>query len=331
MLNKIYVKIKNYIKENLLFIIILITITIVLNIKLPYYINTPGGLMNVKNRIKIENGYEMKGSINLTYVSTYDATVLTMLISKFNKDWVVTKKKDVILPNENEIDDSNRNHILLKSGSQNAVIYAYKKANKKIELNNTKLYIIYIDEIANTTLKVGDTIEEIGGAIIRDQEDITNVIDKYNYEDEITIKTNNGIKKARVKNLDNEKKIGVLLNEISEIETEPKLIFNYNGNESGSSGGLMSALYIYNSLVETDITKGKKIAGTGTIDEDGNVGEIGSVSFKIMGAVKNKVDVFFVPKENYEEAMNFKQKKKYKLDIVMVEKFDDALNYLNNL
>ena len=37
----------------------------------------------------------------------------------------------------------------------------------------------------------------------------------------------------------------------------------------------MLALSFYNSLIDEDITGGKKISGTGTIDLDGNVGEIG--------------------------------------------------------
>ena len=36
----------------------------------------------------------------------------------------------------------------------------------------------------------------------------------------------------------------------------------------------METLYIYNSLIKDDITKGLTVVGTGSIDEFGNVGEI---------------------------------------------------------
>ena len=68
--------------------------------------------------------------------------------------------------------------------------------------------------------------------------------------------------------------------------------------------------------------------GTGTIDEYGNVGEIGGVKYKLMGAVKDKADVFLVPKDNYEEAMEVKEEKDYDIEIVSVEKLVDAINYL---
>lgn len=328
--NKIYEKIKNFIKENLIFIIILVVCTIILNIPLPYYINTPGGLINVKDKILIDNPKKIDGSFNMTYVTTYEANVLTLFISRFNKDWIIEKKVDAISINETEKDDSVRSHILLNEGGQNAVIYAYKKASKEVILNNTKLYVIYIDPTSETTLEVGDIIEEVGGLSVKSKDDIANVINNYNYDDEVTIKTNNGVRKAKIMNVDGSKKIGILLSSISELETNPKIKFNYKDNESGSSGGLMSTLYIYSALVG-DITKGKRIAGTGTIDIEGNVGEISGVRFKLIGAVKNKVDVFFVPKENYDEAMELKNSKNYKIDIVKVSTFDEALNYLNNL
>ena len=59
-----------------------------------------------------------------------------------------------------------------------------------------------------------------------------------------------------------------------------------------------------NNLTEEDITKGKKIVGTGTIEEDGSVGSIGGVKYKLNGAVRQKADIFLVPAgENYEEAL----------------------------
>ena len=43
-----------------------------------------------------------------------------------------------------------------------------------------------------------------------------------------------------------------------------------------------------NAITEYDITKGLMIAGTGTIDSVGNVGEIGGVTYKLAGAEKKR-------------------------------------------
>ena len=91
----------------------------------------------------------------------------------------------------------------------------------------------------------------------------------------------------------------------------------------------MTSLYIYNKI-DKDVTKKRKIAGTGTIDADGNVGEIGGVKYKLKGAVKSKADIFFVPEANYEEAINEKKKNNYQIDIVMVKTLSDAVEFLES-
>ena len=70
---------------------------------------------------------------------------------------------------------------------------------------------------------------------------------------------------------------------------------------------------------------------TYTIDEDGNVGAIGGVKYKMLGAQKDGADIFFVPKENYDEAKKVYKKNNLSFELVMVETFDEAINYLNNL
>ena len=113
------------------------------------------------------------------------------------------------------------------------------------------------------------------------------------------------------------------------METSPKISLNYKERESGPSGGLMLALAIYNSLTKKDITKGRVIVGTGTIDEDGTVGSIGGVEYKLKGAVKSKASIFLVPNgENYKTAMKLKKKNNYKIKIKGVSTFEEALDFL---
>ena len=117
-------------------------------------------------------------------------------------------------------------------------------------------------------------------------------------------------------------------NKSNSISSPINLKFKWN--ESGSSGGFMLSLAIYDRLVDADLTKGRKIVGTGTIDANGNVGEIGGVKYKVLGASREKADIFFCPKENYEEAINTKNKYNLKLKIVKVETLEEAINYLKN-
>ena len=90
----------------------------------------------------------------------------------------------------------------------------------------------------------------------------------------------------------------------------------------------MMALSLYNSLIEEDITKGRKIIGTGTIDLNGNVGEIGGVKYKLIGAVKKKADIFLVPEGNYEEAVKVKNEKGYDIRLISVKTLEEAIEAL---
>ena len=116
-----------------------------------------------------------------------------------------------------------------------------------------------------------------------------------------------------------------------ELDTSDEVKLKFKKSESGSSGGLMMALSIYSAISESDILKGRNIAGTGTIDINGNVGEISGVKYKIMGAAKNDIDIVFVPSANYKEAIKTKKDNNYKLDIVSVDTFLDAINYLEDV
>ena len=326
MLNKTYDKIKKIIKNNLGFIITLFILFLLFYIELPYYINAPGSLINLKDKSNIEN--KLSGSYIMTFVTEYKANILNYVLSYFIPNWDLEKKAEVILSNETEEDISNRSHLLLKEGNQVAIINAYRLANKEINIKNSTNYVTYVDELANSTLNVGDEIKMFDDIEVSDLTDIRKIINNKNYGDIVKIETQDGIKSATIINFENEKKIGISISTIYELETD--IEFKFKNNESGSSGGLMTTLYIYNSLIDEDLTKGKIVSGTGSIDINGNIGEIGGVKYKLIGAVKEKADIFFVPYENYEEAIKVKKENNYDIDIVLVNTLEDAVNYLKD-
>ncbi len=66
----------------------------------------------------------------------------------------------------------------------------------------------------------------------------------------------------------------------------------------GPSAGMMFTLGIIDELTENEITFGKKIAGTGTINVSGEVGPVGGVFQKIAASEKAAVDLFLIPAVN---------------------------------
>ena len=310
---------KKAIKNNLPFIIFLIVLYFLLSFKLPYYIDTSGGLIDLKDRYKIDNEYKIKGSINMTYVSEYRATPITFIMSKFNNNSDLYKRNDVMPSNVTEDEYNFYGEKSLKEGSDNAIITAYKKALKKYKIINDKEYVTYIFEDAKTNLKIKDQIIKIDGITINKKKDIYDIIKDKNVNDKINLTViNNKVEYNRYAYILDGKIIGIIVSSDRKIETYPKIKSNFKDNEYGSSGGLLTTLSIYSKLLDYDITGGKKISGTGTIDEEGNVGEIDGVKYKLKGAVKEKADVFFTPSgDNYKEAIKIKNKT-----------FDDLVEYL---
>ncbi|WP_328387611.1 YlbL family protein [Nocardia sp. NBC_00416] len=70
----------------------------------------------------------------------------------------------------------------------------------------------------------------------------------------------------------------------------------------GPSAGLMFSLALVEKLSPGDLDGGSFVAGTGSIDEDGKVGAIGGIQYKMMAAREAGAETFLVPAGNCNEA-----------------------------
>lgn len=323
-------KIKEFFKNNIKYILILVIVGIIANYPLPYYIEAPGGTIDITNRIDIDGGYVSKGSLNLLYVTEYRGNVMTYLMGLVLPSFDIEKQEERQISNESAQDIYIRNRVMLENSIDNATILAYRHANKTV--NITGYNNIILANYNDNDLKIGDNIISIDDVKVSNLIDIKNELDKKEANQTITISVMRDNKEHSFKvKLDDEKKLGIIVQTDYEYELDPEINIKFKTSESGSSGGLMLALSIYNAITSEDITHGLKVAGTGTIDIEGNVGEIGGIKYKIMGAVRNKMDLVFVPTANYDEAIKVKKEHNYDIDIIKVHTFEEALNYLNNL
>ncbi len=321
--------IKKIIKDNYKFIIVIILLILFFYLKLPYYIMAPGGAINITDRVELD-GYNIdKGSINMLYVSEYKATPSICLYS-WIMDYDINKNEDRKISNESIKEVENRNKIMRDNSLDIALMVAYKKAGKYIDVKSKKN--IVIATTSDNNLKVGDIILEVDNNKVDDVSEVKKIINSKKENDYVTFKVIRDDKEKNVKSKiyldDNQKVVGVVIITDYDYDIEPKLDLKFRNSESGSSGGLMLTLTIYNALVKDDIIKGRNIAGTGTISYDGTVGEIDGIKYKIMGAASDNIDIVFVPSPNYEDAIKTKEKYHYKMDIVKVDTFDEVLDYL---
>lgn len=96
----------------------------------------------------------------------------------------------------------------------------------------------------------------------------------------------------------------------------------------GPSAGLMFSLAVVDKLSPDELSGGKFIAGTGTIEDDGEVGPIGGIPYKMIAAREAGASAFLVPAKNCDEA---RQRTPDGLRLIKVDALSDAVTSLEKL
>lgn len=331
-------KIKNYIKnnyKNLIFDLLYVSFLFAMvYIKLPLVVYSPGDLSNISERIKTNQINSDQGSYNMLSVKSRIPNIPTVLFGYIFPNWDVVKESEVTLENETITEMKLRDKLFMNEAIANAKIVALEESKTPYEVTNVINRVIYLTKDNKTGLKINDEILLLDGYKVTNIDSIKEYIQTKKIGDQVSFYIKRDNKKmsipATIMEEEGVKKIGLMLITTYDIKTNSGLIIETKNNESGPSGGLMTALAIYDSLIKEDLTKGRKIAGTGTIDKDGNIGEIGGIKYKLIAANNNKVDLLLVPKDNYEEAVKVIKEKKLKLKIYGVETFKEAIDILKN-
>ena len=335
MTNKIYELIKTFIKNYIKLILLLAVVLFLILFKLPYVVYSPGSTINVSNRINVSSSYDTSGSINMAYVAMREGTIPNILISYILPNWDLEKKEDISIGGTDMDLTIKYERIKMKESIDNAIINAYKKAGRSLSITENNVYVSYISDRASTDVELLDKILKVDNKEVSNIDDIISIVSKHQIGDVIDIEVERGGVLtscfAKTYNMNDVIKIGISVVANYEYETDPIISFESKASELGSSGGLMISLAVYNKITEKDITHGKKIVGTGTIDINGNVGPVDGIKYKLLGAIKNRADIFICPQYNYEESIELIKQNNYDIDILGVETFDETIDYLSML
>lgn len=324
--NKFINNTKQFIKENFKSIILMIIFIIVVNIEFPYYIEAPGGTINLSKRI--DDNYNKKdGSLNMLYVTQYRGNVVTLLLGQLFSTWDIYEISNQQISNETSHEIYLRNKVMLDNSIQNATFVAYQETGKEITIKDTKNIVIATTK--DNGIKIGDNIISVDNHQISNINELKSYLNSKSVGDEVKVIFERDDKEKTINiKLDKDKILGVAMITNYEYELPEELNINFRNGEGGSSGGLILTLGIYSEITGIDILKGRNIAGTGTIDIEGNIGEIDGVKYKIAGAVKDKMDVVLVSPYNYEEAKKVIKENNYDIELVEVSTFKEAIEYL---
>lgn len=322
-------------------------------VPLPYYVEAPGATIDLKELITV-NGQKDKetGSFSLTSVGIRQATAFTAIKAKLSSFEDVISAEELTGGATNEEYDQIQ-HYYMESSQNAAIEQALKLADLPYKMDFKGVYVMSVEKNSNFygKLTIGDTVTKVDGHTFKSAEEFMKYVKSKKVNDVVTITyLHDGKEKetsGKLIELPTDKKagIGITLTDHTEIKADTVVSIN-SGSIGGPSAGLMFTLEIYEQLTNKNLRHGKEIAGTGTINSQGEVGRIGGIDKKVASADKAGVEIFFAPddpisdeikkehpeiKSNYEEAKAAAEELNTSMKIVPVKTVQDALDYLETL
>jgi Lon-like protease len=281
---------------------------------LPYVVVSPGpatdtlGNVGSTSLITINGAktYPTDGALMLTTVSVSDpkSSVRGGLVLE---QWI--RPRQAILPRTTFYPDDQdagviqqRDAEAMELSQQNATTAALTYLGYDLP-STIRILRVLADTPAEGVLKAGDEVLTIDGraitsveqvpAFVRDREPGTPV--------QFTVRREGktlSLKTESIANPDGAAFVGFAVVTVYEYPFEVKIRLDDVG---GPSAGLMFALGIVEKLGPESITQGRRIAGTGTIEDSGQVGPIGGIVEKLQGARKRGATLFLAPAKNCED------------------------------
>jgi len=244
-----------------------------------------------------------KGQLRMVTVSVQSNLTLLEAIKGWisGEDAVVPRK--LIYPEdktEQEVEQENKQEF--ENSQTSAETAALKYLGYPVQVTVSQ---VTPDGASVGKLQEGDIIESVDGVAVTSMEKLLELVQAKPAGSTLRIGYIRGSQKGAVDvttkaSPDGTPRIGVSIKSTQPHPFDLRIKLDKIG---GPSAGMMFALGIIEKLKPEDLTHGKIIAGTGTIDDEGNVGQIGGVTQKLYGARAAGATHFLVPKDNCAEAL----------------------------
>jgi len=284
----------------------------VMAVPLPYVVLKPGPTVNTlgsdngKEVIQVTNGVTSTsaGQLRLTTVGVQSDVELVWAIRGWlSKKQAVVPKELIYPPNQSEkqVEETNKQEFQVSQSSAETV--ALRELGYPIQ---TFVSAVTAGGPSVGKLAKDDVLTTVDGTAITSPTKLTDLVRAKPAGTTLTIgytragKPGTAAVTTKTDKAGDPPRIGV---EINEKQPHPFTVKIDLDEIGGPSAGLMFTLGIIDKLRPADLTGGKIIAGTGTIDDEGNVGPIGGIPQKLVGAKAAGAQIFLVPIDNCAEAL----------------------------
>lgn len=269
-----------------------------------------------------------EGQLRMTTVNvTDDIDLLSAIKAWFDDEEKVVPRELVYPPDQSNEQVEQENKQAFEESQSSAETAALRELGYPVDVTIKE---VAADGAAAGKLAAGDIVKTVDGQAVTSTQKLQELVRAKPAGTALKVQRQRGTNTETVEITtkagdDGTPRIGV---SAENKQPHPFEITYHLENVGGPSAGLMFALGTIDSLNTEDLTGGKVIAGTGTIDDEGNVGIIGGIAQKLVGAKDDKAAYFLVPAGNCEEA---KANAVDGLTMVKVETLDGALDALGKI
>ncbi|RII16111.1 Lon protease [Streptomyces sp. YIM 130001] len=324
-------------------------------IKVPYSEMSPGPTVNTLGdhggepvlQISGRKTYETSGHLNMTTVrvtsAEFNMNVVQAMAGWLGHDNIVVPHETLYPDGKTEEQSTQENAEEFSQSQESAKVAALKELDIPVKTRVVVASVVK-DSPSQGRLHAGDVIKSVDGKAIKQPQDVVKAVTghKPGQRVEFTVipakeaaaaekagKEPTGSEKVSVTTQaaedDGRAFVGI---QAGTDHTFPFDIDIKLADVGGPSAGLMFALGIVDKLTPEDLTGGKFVAGTGTIDEAGKVGPIGGISMKTVGARAKGAKYFLTPEDNCATAAKDVPDG---LTLVKVKTIDDARDSLDDI
>jgi PDZ domain-containing protein len=307
-------------------------------IRVPYYLISPGEARGVAELIKVkgDNAKEFppKGKILFTTVSLAGNVNVFRALAGWIDDEVEVIPEKQITGGAPRQEVRQQNIQAMVDSKLTATKVALERLGYRVSVNGDGALVtdVKVGDPADGQLQVGDVIKTIDGEAVTLHDQVVSKVRQHQAGDVIKIGFNRGgadktVELTSVADPEGRARVGVVL-QTNNLEYDfPVDVSIETGLVGGPSAGLAFTLALIDDLTEGELTGGRNVAVTGTIDAAGTVGPVGGVAQKTVTARDAGAIAFLVPPEEEKDAKRFAGK----MEIIPIETLADALAALHRL
>ncbi len=308
-------------------------------LKVPYFAMAPGPVEEVSDLVSVEDTatFALTGDLYLLTVGLREVNVFEYLEAQLD-DEIDLIDRDVIRPRGVTQEEVTRINLQAMDSSIDAAVFvALARLGYDVGFSGDGVEVLQTVEgsPAEGVLQEGDRFDVIAGVGVDTADAAAAVIRSYGIGDTISLSGTRDGEPITVEitlvphpDLEGAPMVGVVFDTVDLEMVLPIDVRVDSRNIGGPSAGMMYALTVMDLLTPEDMTKGHRIAGTGTISFDETVGAIGGVRQKVYGARSVGAEYVLVPEANYPDALSAADDD---IQIVSVATLQDALDFLDTL